>query len=117
MIPYLTVTPSRYEVIEFTKPIAFVRYGLLIAFPGEPPRAFIFLRLYKKEVWILLFITAVVLSYVLCKMHSISSEFRKPEDTQKKLCSFFRCIWLIFGILLQQGERNIKPNISVLNCM
>ncbi|GFW97985.1 hypothetical protein TNCV_1806361 [Trichonephila clavipes] len=49
MIPYLTVTPSRYEVIEFTKPVAFVRYGLLIAFPGEPPRAFIFLRLYKKE--------------------------------------------------------------------
>ncbi|GFU12535.1 glutamate receptor 4 [Nephila pilipes] len=112
MIPYLTVTPSRYDVIEYTKPIAFVQYGLLIAFPEEPPRAFIFLRLYKREVWILLFVTAVVLSYVLCKMHSISSEFRKPEDTQKKLCSYFRCLWLIFGILLQQGGTHLPVTTS-----
>ncbi|KAF8795897.1 Ionotropic receptor 93a like protein [Argiope bruennichi] len=103
MIPYLTITPSRYDVIEFSKPIAIVTYGLLIAFPREPPRAFIYLRLYKKEVWVLLFFTAIFLSYVLCKMQSCSAAFRKPEFIQKKLCSFCRCLWLIFGILLQQG--------------
>ncbi|GBO10908.1 Glutamate receptor ionotropic, delta-1, partial [Araneus ventricosus] len=104
MIPYLTITPSRYDVIEYSKPIAIVRYGLLIAFPREPPRAFIYLRLYKKEVWILLFFTAVFLSYVLCKLQNCSAAFRKPQFIQKKLHSFSRCLWLIFGILLQQGE-------------
>lgn len=51
VIPYLTITQTRYEAVEYTKPLSSVAYGLLIAFPDEPPRALIFLKLYKTEVW------------------------------------------------------------------
>lgn len=55
MVPYLTSTPSRREAIDYSMPLAYVKYGMLVAFPSEPPRAFIFLRPYKREVRILIF--------------------------------------------------------------
>ncbi|GIY10543.1 glutamate receptor ionotropic, delta-1 [Caerostris extrusa] len=112
MIPYLTVTPSRYAMVEYSKPLAHVRYGLLIAFPVEPPRTFIFLRLYKKEVWLALFFTALVLSYVLCKMTVVSTRYCGPRNMKEKLRSFPRCLWLIFGILLQQGATHLPAMSS-----
>lgn len=50
MIPYLTATPSRREVIDYSKPLSYVKYSMIVAMPQEPPRAFIFLKPFKREV-------------------------------------------------------------------
>ncbi|KAG8193590.1 hypothetical protein JTE90_000225 [Oedothorax gibbosus] len=112
VIPYLTITQTRFEAVQFTEPLTSVAYGILIKFPEEPPRALLFLRLYKTEVWLLLFLSALVMSYILCKLHTFSWRFRNPKETQKHLCSFVRCLWLVFGIMLQQGGTHLPVTTS-----
>nr|QHA94733.1 ionotropic receptor 93a-1 [Pardosa pseudoannulata] len=104
IVPYLTSTPSRREAVDFSKPIAYVKYGMLVALPSEPPRAFIFLRPYRKEVWLLFVVTAIVLSFILQKIHRWSCRFcRADKKSAKGLSTVFRCLWLIFGAMLNQG--------------
>ncbi|KFM80690.1 Glutamate receptor, partial [Stegodyphus mimosarum] len=105
IIPYLTLTPSRHTVMDYSKPLAAVKYGILVAFPSEPPRAFIFLRPYRKEVWCLCVIAAILMSYMLYLMHKWSCKICKIDKKQtKELASYSRCFWLIYGATLQQGE-------------
>nr|XP_042910703.1 ionotropic receptor 93a [Parasteatoda tepidariorum] len=107
-IPYLTVTPNRFEVIEYTKPLSSVYYGLLIAFPEEPPRVLIFLRLYAKEVWLLLVGVGLLLSILLSWMQKTDTTARESRI----LSSFSRCSWVIFGALLQQGSTCLPVTTS-----
>ncbi|KAF8795733.1 putative glutamate receptor like protein [Argiope bruennichi] len=96
MIPYIPVTNSRRNVLDFSNPTAFVSHGMLVAYPKESTRVFIFFRIFQKEVWILLIASTIILSYILHKTLSFNSD-------SIKYTSFFQCFWLIYGFLFQQG--------------
>ncbi|XP_054712979.1 ionotropic receptor 93a-like [Uloborus diversus] len=112
MIPYLTMTPSRQEAVDFSKPLAYVTYKILIPFPREPPRAFIFLRPYTKEVWFSLMFAALLVSYALWKIHTWSSHFDASSKRAKSLMSFSNCFWIIYGATLQQGGTSLPVTNS-----
>lgn len=61
--------------------------------------------LYFPQVWLSFFVAAIMMSFLLYEMHKWSCKFCIPnEKVVKGLSSFFRCFWLIFGAMLNQGQ-------------
>ncbi|KAF8794141.1 Ionotropic receptor 93a like protein [Argiope bruennichi] len=104
MIPFMPMN-LQHDAIEFTRPIAYTSQGMLVSSPKEPSRAFMYFRFYQKEVWISLLMTTFTVTFIMKKM------IRCPASIEKPM-SYFRCFWLIFGSLLQQGSPQLPRTSS-----
>ncbi|KAJ4451385.1 hypothetical protein ANN_02847, partial [Periplaneta americana] len=100
-----TVTERRKELVNFTMPISIQASSLLTARPGEVSRALIFMAPFTYDTWICIVVLIVIITPVLRYFHCHSPyyEYYYKNGVQGGLNTLFKCLWYVYGALMQQG--------------
>ena len=107
----MTITYSREEVIDFTKP--FWNLGITILFrkPMAPPaELFKFLSPFTPELWayvLAVYIVVSVMMFVIARLTPFEWDNPYPcdvhNDTLENQFSIMNSLWFTIGALMQQG--------------
>ncbi|KAK0094418.1 hypothetical protein PV326_010921 [Microctonus aethiopoides] len=110
---YTVENHSKDQTINFTQPITTQTYGLLVAKPKPLSRALLFTSPYSNEAWACLASAIIIVGPILYAVHTFSP--RRADDEIENshsvmllgLGSPSRCVWYIYGALLQQGGMHL----------
>nr|QNL15115.1 ionotropic receptor 93a [Aulacocentrum confusum] len=112
---YTISTHGKDPSINLTQAISLQTYGLLAPRPKPLSRALLFASPFSNEAWACLASAIILVGPVLYAVHTLSSrttdtELKDPGSVLLGLDSPSRCIWYIYGALLQQGGMNLPKN-------
>ncbi|CAD6202689.1 GSCOCT00009718001.3-RA-CDS [Cotesia congregata] len=99
--------------INFTRVITSQSYGILAPRPKAMTRTLLFTSPFSNEAWACLASSIVLVGPALYFVHALSphkadEQTRNPDSTEMLgLGSPSRCIWYIYGALLQQGGMHL----------
>ncbi|KMQ91986.1 glutamate receptor delta-2 subunit, partial [Lasius niger] len=98
---YSVLSPASNRTIKFTRNESEteVTYSFLTAKPGQLTRALLFAAPFAKETWACLAASIIIMGPSLYLIHKYSPSNAKMSG----LNSSWRCVWYIYGALLQQG--------------
>ncbi|XP_043276414.1 ionotropic receptor 93a isoform X4 [Venturia canescens] len=106
-----TITENLKSSFNFTAPIAVQTYGLLAPRPKPLSRVMLFASPYTIESWACLAGAVVSVGSILYLVHEYSpSNLNGPQSIQFGLSTPAKCLWYIYGALLQQGGLRIPEN-------
>ncbi|XP_053594782.1 ionotropic receptor 93a isoform X3 [Microplitis demolitor] len=110
---YATKMYMNDRKIKFTKFIATQSYGLLSPKPQPVTKTLLFTTPFSNEAWACLASSILLVGPILYLVHTFSprkadEQIRDPDSTEMSgLGSLSRCVWYIYGALLQQGGMHL----------
>lgn len=117
----MTITYSREEVIDFTKP--FWNLGITILFrkPMAPPaELFKFLSPFTSELWayvLAVYIVVSVMMFVIARLTPYEWDNPYPCDVHNEALEnqfgIMNSLWFTIGALMQQGKRRVDKQNSI----